>query len=527
MSKVFEDFNIYGIPDSDETCILASLLSGEPSLFIGPPGTAKTEIIYMIGSALRESSKRQHPANPEKWFRFNVYDTSKMNFEDLIGWPNPNALKEGKVSFIESPTTIWDKDMIGLDELNRCAEDRQANLFEIIRNRTCMGSKTNVKFIFSAINPYGDVGTNNLSGAIIDRHLFFLHFAGFDKMDPTQRKKVIERVGSFDSVGIRHWTGATFKFDSDKDYQDGKLVINNTLADQGDRLKDIIKSAAEAYPIICDQLGKSISSLVDTLVSRLSNEKDVKSMPNISGRRAGMIARGIFAYRSVQLGRAKVIGTTPDNIRNTVYNTIMSCLPVGIEKPATEDTMTKVKHIIGEVCSYWEKTIDASDSSNSNLLYDIYYNPDPITKLELLLRHNNINNLVMTKAWKDLTENDLEINSILMHLRKALPDIIPAYVIDKSKEKEIQNFLDNCSQSISMSSFAEAFESDFLALLDPKNHKFNVTYVCAVLAAIRINKLSKSYTDVQLALKVTNHLIQRCNELLESKVNRNETQPSS
>jgi hypothetical protein len=470
----------------------------------------------MIGSALRESSKKEHPNDPKKWFKFNVYDTSKINFEDLIGWPNPNALKDGKVSFIESPTTIWDKDMIGLDELNRCAEDRQANLFEVIRNRTCMGSKTNVKFIFSAINPYGDVGTNNLSSAIIDRHLFFLHFAGFDKMDPTQRKKVIERVGNFDSVGIRHWSGVAFKYDSNKDYDaDGNLIINQELAEQGDRLKQIIQNAVNVYPVICDQLGKSISSLVDTLVSRLSTDKDAKLFPSISGRRAGMIARGIFAYRSVQLGRAKVIGSSIDNIKNTVFNSIMAAIPAGIEKPMTEDSITKMKHVISEVCNYWEKTIDVNDTTNANVLYDIYYNPDPISKLELLLRHSNLNNLVTTKSWKDLTENDLEINAILMHLRKALPHVVPSYVISVDKAKEVTNFLENCTKSITLNSYAEAFESDFNHLLDAQNHKFNVTYICAILSVIRINKIAKSYSDVQLALKVTNHLIQRCNELLE------------
>ena len=336
MTQLFEDFNIYGIPDSDETCILASLLTGEPTLFIGPPGTAKTEIIYMIGSAFRESSKRKYPNNPEKWFNFNVYDTSKINFEDLIGWPNPNALRDGKIDFIQSATTIWDKDMIGLDELNRCAEDRQANLFEVIRNRTCMGSPTKVKFIFSAINPYGDAGTNNLSGAIVDRHIFFLHFAGFDKMTSDLRKKVIERVGNFDSVGLKHWSNSKSKFDS----KPNGTEINESLADQGDRLIELIKEAVEVYPIIAEQIGNPVNSLIDTLVTRFSTEKDNKTLPTISGRRAGMISRAVIAYRAIQLSRAKKIGTPPDNIKNTVINTILASIPIGFEKPVSADVYT-------------------------------------------------------------------------------------------------------------------------------------------------------------------------------------------
>jgi len=519
MTQLFEDLNIHGIPEIDETCIMASLLSGEPTLLIGPPGTAKTEIIYMIGSALRESSKREFPNDQSKWFKFNIYDTSKINFEDLIGWPNPNALRDGKVAFIESATTIWDKDMIGLDELNRCAEDRQANLFEVIRNRTCMGSPTNVKFIFSAINPFGDAGTNNLSSAIIDRHIFFVHFSAFDKMSSDDRKKVIQRIGNFDSVGIRHWTKTVSKLDN-RDFTDnGTVIVNDYLADQGDRIKDIIKEAADVYSIICNQLNKPITALVDTLVQRFSTDKEANKLPSISGRRAGMIARAIFAYRAIQLATAKVIGTTPQSIKDVAYSTIVKCIPIGVDKPVSGDILTKIEHMVGEVCNYWEKTIGNQTDGLSNVLYDIYYNPCPITKLELLLKHSNINNLVTTKAWKDLSEDNEEIGAILLHLQKVLPDVIPSHVISKDKQAKIEAYLDLCEKTLQLSQYTEVFESDFVELLDPSNHKHNVTYACAIFEAIRINKTAKSYADVQLSLKIAKNLIARCTEIIDEKTN--------
>ena len=521
MTKIFEDFNIYGVPDSDETCILASVFSGEPTLFIGPPGTAKTEIIYMIGSAFRELSKKEFPDDPSKWFEFNVYDTSKLNFEDLIGWPDPRAMKEGRVAFIPSPTTIFDKQLIGLDELNRCAEDRQANLFEVIRNRTCMGAPTRVKMIFSAINPFGDVGTNNLSAAIIDRHSFFIHFGSFDKMDPNLRKKVIERIGSFDSVGIRHWTGNSFKFDTNSG-------INEELASQGARLREIMQQAATCYSMVSSQLGKSITSLIDTLVSRLSTDKEAKNLPVISGRRAGMIARAIYSYRSVQLGRAKVIGTAPESIKNAAINTILSSIPIGIEKPATQDIITKIKHIVMETVNYWEKTTDVNDTTNANVLYDIYYNPDPIAKLELLLKHSSLDNLVMTKSWKDLSDTDVEVSAILLHLKKAIPQIIPDHAISKEKESEIHEYLASCSKHLSLSSHMEPFQTDISDLMNAKNHKHAVTYICAMLALIKINRSVKSYTEAQVSLKVTNNLIQRCTELIDLRNSHVSTnQPAS
>lgn len=517
MSKLFEDFEIYGIPDSDETCILASLLTGEPALLVGPPGTAKTEIIYMIGSAFKESSRRKNPNNSEKWFRFNVYDTSKINFEDLIGWPNPNALKDGRIDFIQSPTTIWDKDLIGLDELNRCAEDRQANLFEVIRNRTCMGSPTKVKFIFSAINPFGDAGTNNLSSAIIDRHIFFLHFAGFDKMTSDIRKKIIDRVGSFDSIGLKHWSAKKTKFDSNS------TEFNDNLADQGDRLIEIIKEAVEIYPVIQDQISTAISGLIDTLITRFSTEKENKNLPSISGRRAGMISRGIIAYRAVQIARAKHTGTTPDNIKNTVINTILSTLPIGIDKPVNPDVYTRIKQIVIEVCNYWEKTLDGNNSIANNSLYDIYYNPDPMVKLEMLLNNSHLNNLVTTKAWKDLSQTDLETSTILFYLKRAIPDAIPDYVISKEKSSEIQKYTDSLLTSIDLAPHCDIFAEELSNLLDSSKHKYNVTYVCAIFGVIRINKITKTPEEVQLALKVINNLMARCTEMLDERAKTNET----
>ena len=515
MSKIFEDFHIHGVPDTDETCVLAAILTGEPVLLIGPPGTAKTEIIYMLGSTLRESSKRKFPDQPENWFKFVVYDTSKINFEDLIGWPNPNALKEGKVAFIQSPTTIWDKDLIGLDELNRCAEDRQANLFEVIRNRTCMGAPTRVKFIISAINPFGDVGTNNLSSAIVDRHLYFIQFEPFSKMEGNLRKKVIERIGTVDSVGLKHWTNTASVLDATQDWDNsGAVVINNYLADQGDRLLSVISEAAIAYKSICEDLTQPVSNLVDMIVGKLSSDKDAKSMPQISGRRAGMMARSIFAYRAVQLARSKILNTPLESMRNTAYYSLMASIPIGIDKPATPDVFTKVKQVIGDTCSHWEKTLEGN-GGNNNVIYDIYYAQDPMKKLELLLQNPNLNSFAISKTWKELADKDQDMSCILLMLSKALPDAIPSHVISADKQKELEAYMEKESMSLPLTPIMEPFQKEIEALLSDK--KYSVVYACALFSVKKMIKTCVTIEEVQIAVKMTEHLQKRCIELIYQK----------
>ena len=194
MTLILDKLDIYGIDPAIEDCIFASLLQGDPALLIGPPGCAKTELLEMIAVCLREHSKEKHPETPDKWFSYQFYDTSKLNPEDLIGFPDPRALSEGKVDYINLPSNIWKKDMVVWDEINRCEKSRQANLFEILRSRRLTGMPTGNKFLFSAMNPYGDHGTEEMSDALVDRHMFYLWFDGFHTMTNDEKIKLVKEI---------------------------------------------------------------------------------------------------------------------------------------------------------------------------------------------------------------------------------------------------------------------------------------------------------------------------------------------
>ena len=105
MKKILEELGIYGWKLQDENLVLASLLTGDPLLMIGAHGSAKTHVAYKIA----EASGR----------RFLSYDASKALFEDVLGFPNVESLKAGKVEYVPSAVTIWDKEFVLIDEINR------------------------------------------------------------------------------------------------------------------------------------------------------------------------------------------------------------------------------------------------------------------------------------------------------------------------------------------------------------------------------------------------------------------------
>ena len=116
---------VYGWREPDENLLLASLLTGDPLLLIGKHGCAKTHAAAKVAQALGK--------------RFFAYDASKAMFEDVLGYPNVDKLKHGVVEYVASPVTIWDKEMILIDEINRAEPSMQSKWLESIRSRKIMG----------------------------------------------------------------------------------------------------------------------------------------------------------------------------------------------------------------------------------------------------------------------------------------------------------------------------------------------------------------------------------------------------
>jgi len=158
---IMNQLGIYGWKEADDSLVLASLLTGDPLLLIGNHGCAKTHVANKVAQALGR--------------KFLVYDASKAMFEDVLGYPNVEKLKHGVVEYVPSPVTIWDKELVLIDELNRAVPELQSKWLEIIRSRKIMGFPTQVKWVWAAMNPLSYSATNALDLALIGRFATFLY----------------------------------------------------------------------------------------------------------------------------------------------------------------------------------------------------------------------------------------------------------------------------------------------------------------------------------------------------------------
>jgi MoxR-like ATPase len=152
-----------------ESVVLAALATESPLLLIGPHGSAKTLVLTRLAEAL--GLEHRH------------YNASLLNFDDLIGFPVPEA---GTLVYLQTPATIWNAESVFFDEVSRCRPDLQNKLFPIVHERRVQGvALERLRYRWAAMNPPpridGDTpslfeyaGAQPLDVALADRFAFII-----------------------------------------------------------------------------------------------------------------------------------------------------------------------------------------------------------------------------------------------------------------------------------------------------------------------------------------------------------------
>jgi hypothetical protein len=479
---------------------------------IGPPGTAKTEIVAYLGAAMRESSRRKHPDRPQDWFKYHIYDASKINFEDLIGWPDVQKLKDDKeVAFIPSPTTIWDKQLIGLDELNRCVKERQSNFFEIIRSRKLCGMPTGVLFIFSSMNPFQDVGTEEMSDALVDRHLFYLRFNAFDEMMEEDREKVMVRTGALDSVGLRYWTKKDFQLDISDD------KVNDYLADIGDDINKVVEKAGEVYEELEADMEEFIHLTINRMVTRFRSEfkgdqNKVKDNIRITGRRATMMRKAALAYRAIEMASGCLLGQKMDKPEAAFYNCFQMCIPVGVAGKVDVSAVERAFELVKDtVLTTWKTVRDSKDSKIPvDVLYELAGSEDPFRKLEILLDYD-IESMSKKKAWSDIKFSDAEDErgpsiSTMLYLLSLKTTLVPPHLIDDEMIERAKKETSHENDIIEVPDVIAFYKEEILDLRERVKDNPAILFTMKAATA-HYSRTVKTEEQALLAIKRMRHLI--------------------
>lgn len=189
---IFPSLGIYGY-EAIEWPILAGLVTGEPILLVGNHGSAKTQLCRQLAYSLR--------------LQFKVYDAAKNLFEDVIGFPDPQALQDGRIGYIPTEISIWGTEFLLVDEISRANPEMQSKWLEIIRNRTVMGKAIDgLKHILAAMNPPTYLGAYPLDAALAGRFAIISVTPDCWDLSDDNRRRILENLTEDDARLCRSTT---------------------------------------------------------------------------------------------------------------------------------------------------------------------------------------------------------------------------------------------------------------------------------------------------------------------------------
>ncbi len=179
---------VYGF-NKVEPVILAALVTEDPLLLIGETGTGKTYLLNSLSEVL--GLEHRH------------YNASLISFDDLVGFPYPDAANEG-VKFLETPATVWGAESVLIDEISRCKPEHQNRLFSLIHERRLQGiALKKLRYRWAAMNPcnsdqtsYEDYsGSEPLDPALADRFSLFVKAVDWGNLSDGEKKSVADPKG--------------------------------------------------------------------------------------------------------------------------------------------------------------------------------------------------------------------------------------------------------------------------------------------------------------------------------------------
>lgn len=286
-SLITEPLGLYGWKRA-EPVLLAALLSEEPLLLVGAHGCAKSFVLERLAESLGMA--------------FRSYNASLINYDDLVGVPLPDATRT-KLDYLASPESIWDAEVVFIDEISRTRPELQNKLFPIIYDRRVQGRRlSRLVYRWAAMNPpptdeelEGDdalyLGSEPLDAALADRFPYILSVPDWDDLSPSDQKKVLA-----DQFAGRH---------------EFPVAIHELVAE-----------ARTRYEALVPELTPRLTAYVVTLVPKLR-----AAHYDVSTRRATMLLRCVIAVHAARDVLAKRTGGEAPQLYDSALLALLNTLP--------------------------------------------------------------------------------------------------------------------------------------------------------------------------------------------------------
>ena len=406
---LLEKLGIFGWKEQDENLVLSSLLTGDPLLLIGNHGSAKTHVANKIGQAINKS--------------YLCYDASKAMFEDVLGYPNIEKLKSGIVEYVPSKVTIWDKNLILIDELNRAVPELQSKWLEIIRSRKIMGFETSVKWVWAAMNPLSYSATQALDDALIGRFSTFVYPPDVLQMNEENRRRVVVHINGDDAPSLSEWTEGNRL----------QTITKDETEEVGRQIIGILKNAAGHFGNLRSQLN-TLSEFLAKFADLLMRESNGEIC--LDGRRLGFIYRNILANRSIELAKTETLKAKLPDFTESARYVVQSSIPVGLndESLKREEAVHKMEICFDLLSSYFD---EKSEIAKVDLIYELFTTDNLMRKAEILLKEN-LSEFVNCKAWNDLLNANNDVTLVAytaLQIESRRPGTVPQELLEGLSDK--------------------------------------------------------------------------------------------
>jgi MoxR-like ATPase len=450
--------------DKISTPLFVSIMTGYPICLLGPAGTAKTFAISQVAKYMLSYS-------------IICIDCSKANWEELVGPYNfKEYVENGNISYLPAAQTLWGKDIIFWDEINRGGDKIQNGALEVTRNKRLMGVPLSVQINMAACNPLGYQDTRPLNEALADRFLFVVDVPTLHELGEDNLYKVAEQAESSDDARISKFIEGVER--KSEQYSDISGEVHDYLCNVGNIYKDvqnkvnIVKYCTTFCLAYAGELKKKEKEVLNGDYLTFEGRRFNYLIKAISSALAFELYEYFNHISSLSLDKrdaAKLSKTEMDSwMHQIIYKTVRATINTALTGKKISDEILLQSHNLALQCinsdayNLQYRILKESDTLKRFFLSALYIKEEPLAiydAYDMLIKNvPNDDNLTEEDLVYSYNINNVEKEDYLLPLFMLYDPISPLHDIYKNMPKELQEKIDKNVECSYKYEFIETIE---------------------------------------------------------------------